>query len=37
MGLEEYAKIVLDVVAAAAQASPRSALRVTMYQEEDLR
>jgi hypothetical protein len=36
INLEEYAKIALDMVAAA-QASPRSALRVTMYQKEDLR
>ena len=37
MGLEDYMKIALDVVAIAAQASPRSALRVTMYQMEESR
>ena len=36
LGLEDYVKIALDVVAVAALASPRSALRVTMYQKEDL-
>ena len=38
MGLEDYVKIVLDVVVVAAmQPSPRSVLRVTMYQMEGLR
>ena len=38
MDLEDYVKIVLDVVVVAAtQASPHSALRVTMYQMEGLR
>ena len=37
-GLEEYVKIALDVVAAAAAlVNPRSALRVTTYQMADLR
>ena len=37
IGLEDYVKITLDVAVAAAQASPCSALRVTMYQMEELR
>ena len=38
LDLEDYVKIVLDVVVVAAtQASPHSALRVTMYQMEGLR
>jgi hypothetical protein len=36
MGLDS-GEIALEVVAAAAQASPRSELRVTMYQNGDLR